>query len=47
MKKYIRTIIATVLCYVMVLSMLPAMSLTAFAASYTGTGTETNPYMVS
>ncbi len=47
MKKYIKTIISTVLCYVMVLSMLPAVSLTAFAASYTGTGTETNPYVVS
>ncbi len=48
MKGYLKTILSTVLCYLMVISMIPLSSVTAFAAvSYTGSGTETDPFIVS
>ena len=47
MKGCFKTVISTVLAYLLVLSMLPTQIFTASAASYTGTGTENDPYIVS
>ncbi len=46
MKNTLKTIISTVLCYLMVLSVVPMGAFTASAA-ITGSGTQTSPYLVS
>ena len=45
MKKRTHKLLSLLLTLAMVLGMLPAMSMTAFA--YSGTGTEDNPYVVT
>ncbi|MEE1320972.1 MAG: bacterial Ig-like domain-containing protein [Acutalibacteraceae bacterium] len=46
MSRTLKTVISTVLCYLMIITMMPFTSFKAEAA-YTGAGTATSPYLVS